>query len=147
MPTTEDRFTITSPEFLADPAAQLAAMRAAGPLVPVKVPLIGQVLLTTTDAGARALLKDRRFVRNPKPVTGKSLQQTFWFMPRFLSVLTEGLIMKDGDDHRRLRHLVELAFGRMTIEDMAGDMAGIADNLLHSIRRCKEGPQAWIGTE
>ncbi|GGL66877.1 cytochrome P450 [Wenxinia marina] len=121
---------LTDPAFLADPGPTLARLRAAGPLYDAKVPLIGRVRLTTSDAGARALLKDPRFVRDPRAVTGRTMAQTLWFLPRFLSPMLDSLILKDGADHRRLRTLVELAFARATIDDMVPQIEAVADGLL-----------------
>ena len=80
-------WNLTSPDVLADPGPTLARMRGAGPLAEVRVPLIGRVWVTTTDAAARALLKDPRFRRDPRAATGRTMRQTLWFLPRFLSPL------------------------------------------------------------
>ena len=124
---------LTDPAFLADPAPVLARLRAAGPLVEVRVPLVGRVRLTTTDAAARALLKDPRFRRDPKAVTGRSMAQTLWFLPRFLAPVLDSVILKDGRAHHRLRTRVERAFGRATIEDLAPEIGRMADRLLDGL--------------
>lgn len=124
---------LTSSSFLAEPQPLLARMRAAGPLVQTRVPLIGRTWVTTTDAAARALLKDPRFVRDPRGATGRTMRQTLWFLPRFLSPMLDSLILKDGEDHRRLRSLVDRAFSRTAIDDLEPDFARMADALLDGI--------------
>jgi cytochrome P450 len=124
---------ITAPAFLADPAPVLARMREAGPLVPVRVPLVGRTWVTTTDAAARALLKDARFARDPKAATGRTMRRTLWFLPGFLSPMLDSLILKDGEDHRRLRGLVDRAFARTAIDDLVPEMERMADGLLDGL--------------
>ena len=126
-------YDLTDPEFLADPAPMLARMRAEGPLVETRVPLIGRMRITTTDAAARALLKDPRFIRDPMQVGGKSIAQRLWFLPPFLKPLLDSMILKDGPDHRRLRTLVELAFARATIDDRVPELERIADGILDGL--------------
>lgn len=124
---------LTSSAFLADPGPQLARMRAHGPLVETRVPLIGRTFVTTTDAAARALLKDPRFVRDPRGATGKSLRRTLWFLPGFLAPMFDSLILKDGPEHRRLRGLVDRAFARTAIDDLEPDLVRMADGLLDGL--------------
>jgi cytochrome P450 len=127
-------YDLTSLEFLQNPADMLATMRADAPLVRAKVPFLGQVWFTTTDAAARVVLKDpSRFVRDPKPVTGKSLAQRFWFFPRFMQPLFANMLGKDGDAHKRLRGLVDQAFARTNIETLRPELSQIANDLIDQI--------------
>jgi cytochrome P450 len=123
-------WNLTSSAFLANPQPQLERMRAAGPLVETRVPLVGRTWVTTTDAAARALLKDPRFVRDPRTPTGRTMRQTLWFLPRFLSPMLDSLILRDGEEHRRLRSLVDRAFARTAIDDLVPDLVRMADGLL-----------------
>lgn len=127
------KFDLRDRDFLADPAPVLAQMRAAGPLVRVRLPLMGDTWMTTTDAAARKLLKDTRFRRDYQAVTGKPLTRKFWWMPGFMKPLMQNIILKDGKDHKRLRGLVDLAFARTTIDTMRPRLAEIADTLLDQI--------------
>lgn len=120
---------LTDPAFLANPGPQLAALRASGPLAQARLPVVGQVQITTTDAAARALLKDPRFARDPRGAGA----QKYWWMPRFMRPMLSTLIIRDGEDHRRLRHLVELAFAKSTIADLRPQIARKADDLLRAI--------------
>ncbi|MBM2576958.1 cytochrome P450 [Jannaschia sp. Os4] len=117
-----------------DPGPLLAALRGEGPLVRLRVPLVGEVWTTTTDEAARAVLKDvDRFARDPRPVTGRSLASTYWWLPKRLSPLLESLLTKDGDDHRRLRRLVDRAFAKQAIDDLRPRLAARADALLRGM--------------
>src|SRR6056297_3204472 len=118
-------FKISTPEFLAEPAETLARMREAGPLVQVKVPVIGPTWITTTDAAARALLKDPRFARNPRGPTGRSLRQILWFLPGFLKPMLDNIIVQDGAEHRRLRGFVDKAFARVAIDQLIPEIEAI----------------------
>jgi hypothetical protein len=52
------RMDFTSQEYLRDPAAGLARLRAAGPVVEVRFPIIGKTWITTTSELAGRVLKD-----------------------------------------------------------------------------------------
>jgi hypothetical protein len=52
----------TSQEFLRNPAAGVARLRASGPVVEIKFPIIGRVWITTThDLAARVLQDSKTF--------------------------------------------------------------------------------------
>ena len=118
--------SLTDPAFLANPAPALAAMRAGGPLATVRMPVIGRLRVTTTDAAARALLKDDRFLRDVRQLH----RRPYWWMPGFMRPMLSTLIIRDGADHHRLRHLVELAFAKSTIEALRPEITAHADQLL-----------------
>ena len=129
-PQTPTQLDVRNRQFLSDPSPVLARLRAGGPLARTRLPLFGELLLTTTDDAARELLKDARFSRDPAAAGGKPIQRYFWWMPPFMRPLMESMLAKDGDDHKRLRSLVDRAFSRHSIEDMAPELARIANGLL-----------------
>ncbi len=127
-------YRLNDPDFLADPAPTLAQMRAEGPLVRVKLPIVGQIWMTTSDAAARTLLKNPDlFRRDPGPITGKPLAKRFWWMPGFFKPLLDTMIVMDDPAHRQMRRLVELAFARATIEDLRPQLTKMADGLLDAV--------------
>lgn len=127
-------YRLSDPAFLDDPTQLLAQMRAEGPLVQVKVPVLGAIWMTTTDAGARTLLKSPEvFRRDPEPITGRSLAQRFWWMPRSVAPLLNTMIAKDDPEHARLRHLVDQAFARTAIDDLRPQIEEVADTLLDAL--------------
>ncbi len=124
-------FELTDPGVLDDPAPVLARLRAAGPVVRVRLPILGRCWMTTTDAAARAMLKaGDAFVRDPAPVTGRGLDRRFWWMPRAVKPLLGGLLVTDGETHARQRRVVDAAFARTRIGDLRPDLAALADRLL-----------------
>ena len=123
------RFDIRDPAFLSDPGPMLAALRAQGPVARMRLPIMGTVHATTTDAATRALLKDPRFVRNPR---GRG-RNAYWFLPPFMKPLLRNVLMTDGAEHARLRGLVSQAFSRHSIEDMRPELERIADDLLRPL--------------
>ncbi|MEL6840818.1 MAG: cytochrome P450, partial [Pseudomonadota bacterium] len=127
-------YDLSSPEFLANPGPTLAAMRAKGALVQVKLPFVGLTWMTTTDAAARQLLKSPElFGRDPLQGTGKTLAQKYWYFPPFVKLLFQNMLGFDGAEHVRLRGLVELAFNKTSIDDMRPRLTQIADGLLDGI--------------
>ena len=90
-------YDLTSLAFLRDPAPQLSQMRSEASVVQVKIPILGKTWVTTSDTAARLVLKDNvRFIRNPKPITGKSLAEKYWMLPRFMKPLMDNIIGSDG---------------------------------------------------
>lgn len=124
---------IAAKSFIENPAEDLARLRESGPLARARLPLFGELLLTTDDRTARSLLKDPRFSRDPAAAGGKPIQTYFWWMPRFMRPLMESMLAKDGDEHKRLRSLVDRAFSRHSIEDMRPDIEAMANGLLDAL--------------
>ncbi len=116
----------TSQDFFRDPAAGIARLRAIGPLVQVRFPLIGTVWVTTTRAAAERLLKDDKTfaMRMDGRIAGLR-----WWLPGLLRTLTESMVTMDEPDHRRLRELVDEAFRRRAVLDMQPRIEAIADDL------------------
>jgi cytochrome P450 PksS len=54
----------------------------------------------------------------------------FWWLPPFMRPMLSTLIVRDGEDHRRLRRLVEIAFAKATIADLRPQIVTRADQLL-----------------
>jgi cytochrome P450 len=113
------------------PFAEFAAMRAAGPVIPVKLPLLGKVWLTTTHAATLAMVKDNElFVQEGRHAGKSGVGGMPWWTPKGLRRLANNMLQKDEPDHRRLRKLVDRAFARRDILAMRGRIEQIADRLL-----------------
>ncbi len=127
-------FQLNDPGFLANPAPQLAQMRAQGAAVRTYVPLIGTVWVTTTDAAARKVLKDPdRFAHDPTRAGRRTLAAHFWWLPRFLRPLLHNILSVDGAEHARLRGAVDAAFARQVTDAQRPRLANLADSLLDRI--------------
>jgi cytochrome P450 len=126
---------IQNAAFKRDLFPTFAAMRAAGPVVPIKIPLLGRCWATTTYEATLAMVKDNdlfvqegRHAGKPGLVGGMQ-----WWMPRSLRPLTNSMLLKDEPDHRRLRKLVDRAFARRDVLAMRGGIERIADRLLDGL--------------
>jgi cytochrome P450 PksS len=120
------RFDFTSPDYLRDPAAGLAKLRAAGPVVEVRFPIIGRTWITTTSETAGRILKDSATFRMRRDGRVAGMR---WWMPRWLRAFAASMLTMDEPDHARLRGTVEEAFRRRAILDMEPRILALADAL------------------
>ena len=129
-------FDLQSPAFKAAPWPGLAKLRDQGPIVPLKMPIVGRVWATTTHAATEAMVKDRElFVQegHNAGLPGRGAAGLQWWMPRTLKLLANNMLTRDDPDHRRLRKLVDRAFARRGIRAMRPDVEALADRLLDPI--------------
>ena len=124
-------FNIVSARFKQDPFPTFAAMRQAGPVIPIRLPFLGRVWMTTTHQAALAMVKDNALFVQEGRHAGKSGVPGFsWWMPKPIKLMTNNMLQKDEPDHRRLRHLVDKAFARRDVLAMRGDVERIADTII-----------------
>src|SRR5437763_6725850 len=95
------RFDFTSQKFFRDPAAGVQRLRAVGPVVATRFPIVGKVWVTTSYALAARVLKDSATFTLRKE--GGALAGLRWWMPRRLRVLASNMLTMDEPDHTRLR--------------------------------------------
>jgi cytochrome P450 PksS len=119
-------FDFTSQRYLRDPVDGLARLRACGPLVEARFPIIGKVWITTTSDMTGSVLKDSETFTMRKDGKVAGLR---WWMPRWLSTLAVSMLTMDEPDHTRLRSIVDEAFRRRAILDMEPRILAIADQL------------------
>jgi cytochrome P450 PksS len=117
----------TSEAFFRNPAAGVASLRAAGPLVATKFPIIGRVWVTTTYETAARVLKDNGVFTLRKD--GGSLAGLPWWMPKLIGAVANNMLTMDEPDHTRLRSIVDEAFRRRAVLDMEPHIRAIADGL------------------
>lgn len=119
-------FDFTSQDYLREPAAGLAKLRAAGPVLDVRFPMIGRTWITTTsDLAARVLKDSETFtMRNNGKLAGLR-----WWMPGRIRTLAVSMLTMDEPDHTRLRSLVEEAFRRRAVLEMEPRIFALADGL------------------
>lgn len=124
-------FDIATAAFKADPSPTFAAMRQAGPVVPIRMPFLGRAWVTTTHEATLAMVKDNGlFVQEGRHAGKPSVAGMPWWMPRSLRAITNSMLQKDEPDHRRLRKLVDAAFARRDVLTMRPHIEAIADRLL-----------------
>jgi cytochrome P450 len=121
------RFDFTDEAFLRDPSTAIAALRASGPVVSTRFPIIGRVWITTTYEAAARVLKDSEIFTLRKE--GGTVAGLRWWMPSTVSALASNMLTTDEPDHTRLRSIVDEAFRRRAVLDMEPRIRAIADSL------------------
>jgi cytochrome P450 PksS len=116
-----------SQDYFRNPAVAIEKLRAMGPVVEVRFPIIGKVLATTTQALADQVLKDTAtFTIRKEDGTVAGLQ---WWMPGIVRTLANSMLSMDEPDHKRLRDIVDEAFRRRAVLDMEPHIQAIGDQL------------------
>jgi cytochrome P450 len=126
------QFDFTSQDYLRDPAARLERLRAFGPVVEVRFPIIiGKTWITTTQEAADLVLKDSRTFTLRKE--GGEVAGLRWWMPGIVRTLANSMLTTDEPDHTRLRSMVDEAFRRRAVLDMEPRIQAMADELAASL--------------
>jgi cytochrome P450 len=125
----DDLPDLTSQDYLRDPAAGLAKLRAAGPIVEVRFPMFGKTWITTTHEFAERVLKDSETFRVRKNSLRWLVPVLRWLVPGWIRALAVSMLSMDAPDHKRLRGIVDEAFRRRAILDMEPRILAIADEL------------------
>ena len=120
------RVDLTSQNFFSDPAPTIEKLRAAGPVVEIRLPIFGRVWMTTTQEMASRMLKNNRVF------TLRKKDGTVW-MPGIFPASTKTMLSVDEPDHTRLRGIVEEAFRRRAIFDMEPRIRAIADEIANDL--------------
>jgi cytochrome P450 len=124
---------LAAQSFKRDPFPALARLREAGPVVQVRLPILGKTWVATThDAVSEVLKDDRTFVRDARNAGKRSIVGFRWWswLPRRVRALAQTMNSQDGPDHRRLRKLVDQAFNRHSVEEMRPRIEALCDGLL-----------------
>ena len=117
----------TSQAFFRNPAAGIERLRALGPVVATRFPIVGKVWITTTYESTARVLKDSETFTLRKE--GGGLAGLRWWMPSFVGALANNMLTMDEPDHTRLRGIVDEAFRRRAVLDMEPRIRAIADDL------------------
>ncbi len=117
----------TSEAFFRNPGETVARLRATGPVVATRFPIIGRVWVTTTfDAAARVLKESSVFTLRKE---GGALAGLPWWMPGLIGAIANNMLTMDEPDHTRLRNIVDEAFRRRAVLEMEPHIRAIADGL------------------
>ncbi|MCP4327876.1 MAG: cytochrome P450 [Alphaproteobacteria bacterium] len=134
MTETIHRFDIAGQAFKRDPFPTLAAMRAVGPVVTTRAPIIGRITFVTTHAAVEKLLKDPdRFSVDVRRAGNTRMAIIVRWLPGGIRLLANNMLLKDDPEHRRLRKLVDGTFRRAEIEAWVPRIEDIADRLLDDL--------------
>lgn len=129
------RFDFFSQAAKRDPFPVWRAVRAAGPVVSVKFPIIGRVYLAASWDACNDFLKGSGLFAADGRNAGKSSALGLWWAPRMMRVLAQNMLTLDDPDHRRLRKLVDAPFRRDRIEALRPMIARLADDLIDEMER------------
>src|SRR5919109_660742 len=121
------RVDFTSQAFFRNPAAAIERLRAAGPVLETRFPIVGKIWVTTTYESTARVLKDSETFTLQKE--GSGLAGLRWWMPAFVAALANNMLTMDEPDHTRLRGIVDEAFRRRAILGMEPRILAIADGL------------------
>jgi cytochrome P450 PksS len=125
------RLDFTSEAFFRDPPKAIAALRASGPVVATRFPLVGDVWITTThDATAQVLKDSTNFTLRKEDGKVAGLR---WWMPKLVTTIANNMLTMDEPDHTRLRSIVDEAFRRRAIVAMEPRIRAIADGLAEDL--------------
>ena len=121
------RLDFTSEAFFRDPPKAIAALRAQGPVVATRFPLVGDVWITTTHDTTAQVLKDSATFTLRKE--DGEVAGVRWWMPKLITTIANNMLTMDEPDHTRLRSIVDEAFRRRAIVAMEPRIRAIADDL------------------
>ncbi|MCP3407767.1 cytochrome P450 [Bradyrhizobium sp. CCGB01] len=125
------RLDFTSEAFFRDPPKAIAALRAQGPVVATRFPLVGDVWITTThDATAQVLKDGATFTLRKEDGDVAGLR---WWMPKLITTIANNMLTMDEPDHTRLRSIVDEAFRRRAIVAMEPRIRALADDLAEKL--------------
>ena len=123
---------IASPEFNANPFGYYKLLRDDAPVHPITLPDKRTTWLVTRYDDVNVLLRDERFVKNPRIVpraAGEPPVKEQW-IPGFIKPLRDNMLDLDGAEHSRLRGLAHHAFTPKLVEQLRGQVQRICDELL-----------------
>lgn len=131
---TSQPFEISSQVYKQNPYPTLARMLEQGPLIRIKLPLMGTFWAASTYDSVNELLRDRdTFVRDPRTAGLKSGANLPWWIPASIRSMAASMIIRDEPDHRRLRGLVEQAFVRRNVDQLRPRFQAIATQMLDEL--------------
>lgn len=114
-------------DYYRNPAAAIEKLRAAGPVVEVRFPIVGRVWTPTTQALADQVLKDTEtFTMRTDDGTVAGFR---WWIPGIVRTLAKHMLWMGDPDHKRLRDIVDEAFRRRAVLDMEPHIQVIGDEL------------------
>jgi cytochrome P450 len=125
------RADFASQDYFRNPAAEIAKLRAAGPVVEVRFPLVGTVWTTTTQDLANQVLRDSETFtvrQDDGDVVGFR-----WWMPSIVRTIANNMLSTDEPDHARLRGIVDEAFRRRAVLDMEPRILALAGELADAL--------------
>jgi cytochrome P450 len=120
-----------SQNYFRNPGAAIEKLRAMGPVVEVRFPIIGRIWTTTTQALADQVLKDTAtFTMRKEDGTVAGFR---WWMPGIVRTFANSMLSMDDPDHKRLRAIVDEAFRRRAVLEMEPHIQALGDELADTL--------------
>ncbi len=121
------RVDFTSQEYFRNPALGIDKLRAAGPVIKIRFPIVGTLWTTTTQDLANQVLRDNQTFTLRKDDGGVAGLR--WWMPNLVRTISSNMLTTDEPDHTRLRGIVDEAFRRRAVLEMEPRILAIAGEL------------------
>lgn len=123
-------FDLTGQPFKRNPFPTFECMRAEGPLVAARIPILGKVHFTVTHDACTELLKSPdRFAVDVRQ-TGKRHIIELLYKSKTISLMGQNMLASDDPQHRRLRQFADQAFRSRTIENYRAQIERTSQRLL-----------------
>lgn len=120
-----------------DPFPFYAFLRKEAPVFEVRVPVLKRAwLVTRYDDVVLCLQDSSKFVKDPRTAGVGSRKSMPWWMPASLKSLSQNMLDMDDPAHRRLRVLINKAFGRARIDKLRNRTEKLAEGLVDQM--CKK---------
>ena len=121
--------------FKADPFPVYARLRAETPICRMATSAKETGIFVTRYADVSALLKDKRFVKDPANALTPEQMARQRRVPRFLSPLMRNILALDDPDHARLRRLVQAVFTPRRIALLEAQVVSASTTLLQALKQ------------
>jgi len=129
------KLDFTSADFKRNPIPRFEAMRALGPVVRTKVPILGKAWITTTYEATDKVLRDQEhFCTDATNAGHRSHSGKIWWLPKVIRSMMKNMLTMDEPDHRRLRSLVESAFVKQSVDAMRPRIEAMVDHQLDQMQ-------------
>lgn len=126
-----EKLKLSSSQFRSDPWSTFGELRRKGPVIKIKIPIMGKMWAATTYETVTDVLKnDVDFVRDPANAGRKTVISWQWILPKVFNSLMHNMLGADHERHKRLRSIVDQAFNRRNIEGMTPRLETLANQQL-----------------
>jgi cytochrome P450 len=126
---------LADPAFKADPFPVYARLRAETPICRMATSARETAIFVTCYADVSALLKDKRFVKDPANALTPEQMARQRRVPGFLSPLMRNILALDDPDHARLRRLVQAGFTPRRIAALEAQVVSASTTLLQALKQ------------
>lgn len=117
---------LMSQEHKADPFSFYARLRAEAPVAKWSIMGVGEIWLVTRYDDVVAVLKDKRFAKDPRNAGRKVREPTDWV----LKIMSNNLLRYDDPEHLRLRTLAAKAFRRCGVDHLKPRIEAVVEQHL-----------------